>query len=149
MAKDAPTKAIGKLLHGQGKSSRFIAKECKVTAATAAAWATEWTSKGFPKGFTEAKLVQAGEKALVKERERQGLTKARVEAKVLKLMDAKKTVFFEGSEVGKIPDNGTQLGATSLAADILHMKRNPEEEALTAGIYAFYKNSLAQNRAKK
>ncbi len=149
MAKDAPTKAIGKLLHGQGKSSRFIAKECKVTPATAAAWATEWTEKGFPKGFAEAKLVQAGEKALVKERERQGLNKARVEAKVLKLMDAKKGVFFMGAKVCDVPDNSTQLGATTLAADILNMKRTPEQELLEAGVFAFYKSELAKKRGRK
>lgn len=113
------------------------------------AWAKEWTAKGFPKGFSQAKLEQAAEKAMTKEREKQGLTKARVEAKVLKLMEAKRGVYFKGEKVGTSADNATQLGATSLAADILHMKRNPEEEALTAGIYAFYKGQLAQNRAKK
>lgn len=149
MAKDANTKALGKILHGQGKSTRVIANECNVTQKTAMAWAKEWTEAGFPKGFAEAKVAQAAEKAMQKEREKQGLTRARVEAKVAALMDAKKNIYFKGDFVAEEEDNGTQLGATSLAADILGMKKDPLADAMENGVFAFYRDQLKAKRGKK
>jgi transposase len=122
VAKDGPAKAKGKRLHGQGKSERDIAGLCKVTRATAKRWIDEWETHDFPKGFLQPKLDQAQTDAAIAAAHAAGLTEAKVAEKVAALMEAQKTVFWQGEEVTNVEDNGTQLGAASLGADILRMK---------------------------
>jgi transposase len=122
VAKDAKTKAKAKALHGQGKSERDIAGLTGATRPTVKKWIDEWEATGFPKGYLQPKLDQAQTDAALKAAHDAGLTEAKVAAKVVALMDAQKTVYWQGSRIEETEDNGTQLGAASLGADILRMK---------------------------
>lgn len=147
--KDRATIAKAKLLHGQGKASREIAKVLGRDVKTIQKWINVFISEGFSKGFLGAKLDQAEESAAISERTRLGLTKAAVEAKVLDLMGATQNVYSQGKKIGSDPALSIQLGATNLAADVLHMKRSPEQEVLEAGIFAYYREALAKKRVKR
>lgn len=120
MAKDAKTKARAKALYEAGQSFREVAQAVGTSFTSVKLWAKK---EAWTKGKAAPKIAQREEMALEREAERLGLTKARVAAKVVSLLDAKKTVFWQGEEVTDVEDNGTQLGAASLAADILGMKK--------------------------
>lgn len=130
MAKSVlPKEPEAKALYHAGKSLEEIRSKTGVSKPTLLKWKKDfnWGKKG--QALPELERIEAAK--LEKERERRGLTKARVEAKVISLMDAQKTVFHQGIPMATVEDNGTQLGATSLAADILGMKKlqvDPSEE---------------------
>jgi hypothetical protein len=147
--KDRGLVAKAKILHGEGKGGREIAQAVGKDVKTVQVWIKEWREQGFEKGFLGSLLDQEEEAAKVAERQKKGLDEGRVEAKLLKLMEAKKPVFFQGVKVTTVPDNATQLGATSLAMDKLGMKKFQGQAVLEAGIYAFYREKLASKRAKK
>lgn len=120
MAKDAKTRAKARALYEAGRSLREVSRAVQVSLPTVQKWATQ---DAWEKGKSETKLARKAEEALEKEAERHGVTKGKVFAKVAELMDAKKTEFYQGEPVATVTDNGTQTAATSLAADLLGMKK--------------------------
>ena len=120
MAKDAKTKAKAKALYEAGQSFREVAQAVGTSFTSVKLWAKK---EAWTKGKAAPKIAQREEMALEREAERLGLTKARVAAKIVSLMEARKTVFHQGIPMAETEDNGTQLGATGLAADILGMKK--------------------------
>lgn len=128
MAKDAKTRAKARALYEAGESFAQIAPKVKASVRILKDWCK---NEGWVKGESAPKLHQKAEKALEAEAERHGVTKGRVFEKVAELMEAKKTEFYKGVPVCDVTDNGTRLGATSLAADLLGMKKvevEPGEE---------------------
>lgn len=128
MAKDAKTRGRARVLYEAGHSLRDIAAELNTAFTSVKNWAKK---EGWVKGKAAPKLAQREEQALERQAERNGLTKAKVSAKVLALMEARKTVFHQGVPMAETTDNGTQVAATSLAADILGMKKlqvDPSDE---------------------
>lgn len=126
--KDAKTRAQARALYEAGQSLRFIANELDANFQTVQNWSKK---DGWIKGKAQSKLEQREADAMERGAERAGLTKAKVAAKVIALMDAKKTVFHQGIPMAETTDNGTQVAATSLAADILGMKKvqvDPSDE---------------------
>lgn len=121
-AADQATRAKAKRLHGEGKGGREIAAKTGKDVKTIQKWIKGWIEDGNPKGFLGSRLDQAQTDAALAAATAAGLTEAKVAEKVVALMEAKKTVFWQGGFVADVEDNGTQLGATSLGADILRMK---------------------------
>lgn len=119
MAHDAKTRAKARALYEAGQSTADIAQKFHLGLRTVKGWCK---SGGWEKGKAEPKLHQAQTDAAIKAAADAGLTEAKVAAKVVSLMEAEKTVFWQGSRVADVQDNGTQLGAASLGADILRMK---------------------------
>lgn len=120
MAKDGKTRAKARALYEAGESTSQIAPKVNASIRSIKEWCKK---EKWVKGSSAPKLHQKAEEALEKEAERYGVTKAKVLAKVAELMDAQKTEFYMGKPVATVEDNGTQTSATSLAADILGMKR--------------------------
>jgi ElaB/YqjD/DUF883 family membrane-anchored ribosome-binding protein len=94
VAKDAKTRAKARALFEGGESARSICRTLKLARNTLAEWIT---SDGWEAGKNEPKLIQKEQDALEKERERIGLTKARVEAKIARRLDAKMAVRITDS----------------------------------------------------
>ena len=117
----APNWPRAKALHEQGKSFSQIHDALGIPLRT-----LKYRAKNekWEKGKLAPRLHQKEQQALESEAARHGVTKGKVFEKVAELMGAKKTEFYKGSLVCDVEDNGTQLGATSLAADLLSMKRN-------------------------
>lgn len=120
MAKVAPNWPRAKKLHEAGKSFAEIHIETGIPLRTLKYRAKK---QKWEKGKLAPALHQKEQEALEREAEAAGVTKARVFVKVNELMDARKTEFYKGSPVADCDDNGTQLGATSLAAELLGMKK--------------------------
>lgn len=130
MAKDAKTRARARALYEAGHSLNDIAAELDLDRKSVLAWSKK---EGWIKGRKGPELDRKAELALEAEAERHGVTKGKVFAKVAQLMEAKKTEFYQGQAVATVTDNGTQTSATSLAADLLGMKKeivtvNPSDE---------------------
>jgi hypothetical protein len=90
----AKTWARAKVLHEEGKSFEEIHQELHLPSRT-----LKWRAKkeGWVKGRLAQELHQKEEDARGKERERLGLTKARVEAKIAQRLDAKMAVLITDS----------------------------------------------------
>ena len=147
MAKDAKTRAKARAMYEDlGRSSRDIAEVLGLNHQTVLLWSKngQWV-----KGINRAKIEQIAHEAKVKEAQRRGLTEAVVTEKIVELMHAQKTVFHQGDAIATVKDHTTQLGATNLGAEVLKMKRDSAQEALTAGIFTFYRDMLAQKRGKR
>lgn len=114
-------------MHGEGKPSREIAAVCKVNPKTVQKWVAQWEAEGFPKGFLGAKLDQKEVDTVLAQRERMGLTRAKVDQRIVDLMHAKKTVFWQGVRVADVEDNGTAATMTNLATEVLGMKKADQE----------------------
>lgn len=118
-----------KALYHAGKSLTQIKAKTGVSKVTLLKWKAQfdWGEKG--KALPELERKEAVK--LEAEAERNGVTRGKVFAKVAELMDAQKTEFYKGVKVCTVTDNGTRLGATSLAADLLGMKKlvvDPSDE---------------------
>jgi uncharacterized protein YjcR len=117
-----------KALYHAGKSLTQIKAKTGVSKVTLLKWKAQynWGIKG--EALPELERKEAVK--LEAEAERHGVTKAKVFAKVGQLMDAENSILVNDKQV-KTPDNRIQLGATSLAADILGMKKlvvDPSDE---------------------
>ncbi len=117
-----------KALYHAGKSLTQIRAKTGVSKMTLLAWKAKynWGEKG--QALPELERKEAAK--LESEAEKAGLKKAVVAAKILSLMSAEKHIVFNG-ELKKVSDNGAQVSATSLAADVLGMKKiqvDPSDE---------------------
>lgn len=124
-------------LYRAGKSLEYIKSKTGVSKTTLIAWNRkfDWGEKGADRPNLEQKEAQA----LEREAERNGLTKAKVLLKVNALLDAISMVKV-GDEMVKAPDNRTQLGAASLAADVLGMKKQVESPDLAQSILSWVRS---------
>lgn len=152
MAKDAKTRAKARALYEAGQSFAQIAPKVKAGIRSLKSWCK---SEGWTKGESAPKLHQIEQFAIEREAEVQGITKAKVLAKIAEHIDAKSLAVittqgavslapmlakaavkdgkgeFQGIEYDVVPDRKTQQKAVDQAIAVLGMAKvqvDPSDE---------------------